>query len=581
MKHLTRWLGLGVVVALLVALIVPVVAQDVEPGQGGIIVEGNFGGDPATMNPILGSSTTDARVTGFLFPAFIGVDPATANFRQNDPAALVTEWSISEDGKVYTFTMRDDWKWTDGTSITSADVLYSWNAITATKADGSPAVDTPLVYLLDIIESVEAPDATTVVITFKNADCTALGSSSLPVVPSHVLPSNLEDLNTADFNLNPTVTGGVFSFGEFLSGEKVSFVANQGFGGAINGQVLPEGFIYKVVPDQTVLVEQFLAGETNVVDGPPVNRRSDVRASGDAGDSQVYSFPGNAWDYLSLNFADPANPRDGQDADGNPIDQGHHPMFADLRVRQAISLAINVDDIVQGAVFGEGTRMPSTMIPASWAFDADLAPITFDPEKAITLLEEAGWVDDDGSADTPRVAKGAMYAADGTPFKFTLYTNEGNSRRGAIGTIVQDQLKQIGIAVDFQAIDFNTLLDIMDSQTYDAFILGWRNGYPDDPDQTQLFATSSDVVGSGSNNASYHNPELDTLMEQARTLPGCDAQARTDLYHQIQAITQNDLPYIPLYAINGMYAARSVVNGFSPYPSQLYWNLETWSVATP
>jgi peptide/nickel transport system substrate-binding protein len=196
-------------------------------------------------------------------------------------------------------------------------------------------------------------------------------------------------------------------------------------------------------------------------------------------------------------------------------------------------------------------------------------------------LEEAGWVDDDNDPATPRVAKGAMYAADGTPFRFTLYTNEGNTRRGAIGTIVQDSLKQIGIEVDFQAIDFNTLLDIMDGQTFDAFILGWRNGYPDDPDGTQLFKSTSDIVGSGSNNSSYNNPEVDALMDQARALPGCDPAARAEIYHQIQKIMQDDVTYVPMFAIDGTYAAQAEVAGFSPYPSQMYWNVETWTVSTP
>jgi ABC-type transport system substrate-binding protein len=102
MKNLIRFLVLGTAIVLVAALIVPAVAQDVTPGEGGIIIEGNFGGDPATFNPILASDTTSTRVTGFLFPAFLGVDPATALFRKEDPAALATDWTISEDGLTYT-----------------------------------------------------------------------------------------------------------------------------------------------------------------------------------------------------------------------------------------------------------------------------------------------------------------------------------------------------------------------------------------------------------------------------------------------------------------------------------------------
>ncbi|HUN07032.1 MAG TPA: ABC transporter substrate-binding protein [Aggregatilineales bacterium] len=570
MNRLFRYGVFATALALIVALVVPLAAQEVTPGEGGIIIEGNFGGDPATFNPLLASDTSSARVAGFMFPAWIGVNPETAVHEPGRPDALVTDWTISEDGLTYTFTLRDDWTWNDGTPMTSADILYSWEAI------ASGVVETSLSYQVDLIDSVTAPDANTIVVTFKAAACTNLTEASYwSPVPSHVLPA-FDELNDADFNLNPTVTGGVFNFGEFRAGEQVSLIANQTYGGAPEG-VLPTGYIYKVVPDQTVLIEQFIAGETNVVDGPAVARRADLLADTNV---QAYQFPGNSWDYLALNYADPANPQNATDDAGNPIDQGHHPIFGDVRVRRAIALGIDVESMIEGAVFGFGTRMPSTTIPASWAFDEDLAPIPFDTEAAAALLDEAGWIDDDNDPSTPRVAQGAMYAADGTPFQFTLYTNEGNSRRGAIGTIVQDQLRQLGIVVDFQAIDFNTLLDIMDAQTFDAFILGWRNGYPDDPDQTSLFTPSGDIVGGGNNNTSYNNPRVTELMEQARTLPGCDPAARAELYHEIQALMQEDLPYVPLFDTEGMYAARTSVGGFSPFPSQLFWNVDRWTVAS-
>jgi len=576
MKKTGKLLLLGVALLLIGALIVPTMAQDKPaPGEGGIIIEGNFGGDPASFSPILGSDTASSRISLFLYPQMVGVDPATALFEKGRPDALAKDWTISEDGLTYTFTLRDDWKWTDGTPITSADVLYTWKAA---QAAAQGIVDSPLSYLVDSIADVQAPDATTVVVTMKNADCTALNNiGALYPVPSHVYPSDLTQLNDSPESLNPSVTGGVFKFGEFRPAEAVSLTANEDYGGAPNA-VMPSGFIYKVVPDQTVLVEQFIAGETNVIDGPAVNRRSDLVKDPNL---NMYSYPGNAWDYLALNQADPSNPQNGTDAEGKIVDQGHHPLFGDQRVREAIAKAINVDEIIQGAVFGEGVRMTSMLIPASWAYNDALPPIGYDPEAAKALLDEAGFVDDDNNPDTPRVAKGAMYAPDGTPFTFVLYTNEGNTRRGAVGTIVQDQLSQVGIKVDFQAIDFNTLLDIMDGQTFDAIILGWRNGYPDDPDMTQLFTPTSDVVGSGSNFTSYYNQEMVDLNAQAKSLPGCDPAERKVLYDKIQEIMQHDLPYIPLFAINGMYGARNNVEGFAPEPSQLYWNVDTWYLRTP
>ncbi|MBL8146789.1 MAG: hypothetical protein JNL34_10430 [Anaerolineae bacterium] len=568
-------LFLVLLVAMVAASVVPALAQD--SGTGGAIIEGNFGGDPAHFNPILTSDTASQRIAGFLFPSFINVNAETAAYSPYDPplaaGGIVQDWSVDDTGTVYTFNLRQGLTWNDGAPITSADVVYTWNAI---KAGSEGIVDTPLSFVVDPtgasgILDVVAVDDYTIQVTFPTAECTALGSVGvLTPVPSHVLPADVAEINDMSEDLNPTVTQGVFDFSALSPSEQVALVANPTYFDAANGVVVPAGYIYKVVPDQNVMVEQFLAGETNVIDGPSIARRADIRAAADAGSAQVYAFPGNAWDYFAMNLADPTNPQNGLDAEGNVIDQGSHPIFGDLAVRQAISKAINVDDIIDAAVLGEGSRMTSFIIPASWAYADDLPPIGFDPEAAAAELDAAGWTLADGAT--------VRTNADGDPLQFTLYTNEGNGRREAVGTLIQDQLSQVGIQVDFQTIDFNTLLDIMDSQTFDAIILGWRNGFPDDPDATQLFTAASDVVGSGSNFTSWNNAEFTDLNLQAKTLPGCDPAERAALYGQMQAVFQNDLPYVPLFAVDGMYAAGANVEGFGPNPSLLYWNVDTWDV---
>ncbi|MBK8028235.1 MAG: hypothetical protein IPK17_01745 [Chloroflexi bacterium] len=578
MKIFRKFLMIGTAVALLGAF-APIAAQ--EGGQGGIIIEGNLSADVATMNPIMSSDTASQRVIGFMFPSFIGADPAAAVLAPAQPNSLAESWEISEDGLTYTFTLRQDMTWSDGTPITSADILYSWEAI---KAGAEGLIDVPGSYIIDPtgatgVLDVQAPDDYTVVVTMASPECTSLSyAASIVPAPSHVLPEDVTTLGDSEFNLAPSVTRGPFTFGEFRPGEQVSLVNDPTYPAVdtVLGYVAPEGFIYRTVPDQTVMVEQFLAGELNVIDGPAVARRQDIRNSS----ATVYSYPGNAWDYLAMNLADPNNPQNAFDEAGNPIDQGNHPIFGDVRVRQAIARAIDIESIIDAAVFNEGERMTSFLIPASWAYADDLAPIPFDPEAAAAMLDEAGWVDADNDPATPRVAQGSMYAEDGAEFVFTLYTNEGNTRREAIGTLIQDQLAQIGVRVDFQTIDFNTLLDIMDSQTFDTIILGWRNGYPDDPDATQLFTPASDVIGSGSNFTSFNNERFTELNAQAKSLPGCDPAERAAIYGEMQQIMQDELPYIWLFATNGMYAANSI-EGFDPYPSQLYWNADAWSVSTP
>jgi peptide/nickel transport system substrate-binding protein len=313
----------------------------------------------------------------------------------------------------------------------------------------------------------------------------------------------------------------------------------------------------------------------NFIEDPPQARRDDIRNSG----AQVFEFPGNSWDYIGLNLADPTNPQNGVDEAGNPIDQGNHPIFGDVRVRRAMQLAINVPEIVEGAVFGEGTQMAAGELPTSWALNTDLAPIPFDQAAATALLDEAGWVLEEGS--DVRVCQGCMYAEEGTPLSFNLQTNEGNARREAIGQIVQDQLSQVGFEVEFEAVDFNSLIEHFQSQEHDAYILGWQNGYPIDPDQTQLFTPQGDVIAAGFNAGSYNNERVNELMRMANNAldtNGCDPEARAAFYREVQEILQEDQPYVFLYVINGMYAAQPSIENFDPRANAEFWQVTGWTI---
>jgi len=585
MNRFGKLMTLVILAAAFALLAVPVLGQG--EGEGGVIIEGTFGGDPATLNPFLSSDTTSQDLVNFMYPGLLGVDPSQALIVPRLETApefqggyLVDSWEVSDDGLVYTFKMREDYTWSDGVPVTTADVAYAWEAIQAAEQGLN---DAQAVFITEFITDVSVIDDYTFTVTFTQPTCTALnyaGSLGSPLAPSHAL-GPVDQLNDDPFNLEPTVFGGVFRFGSLNAGQQTALIANTEYP---DGDVIPSGYILRNTPDQNVLVEQFLAGETNVIREPAVARRAEVRTFGDEGNATVYSYPGSAWDYMAFNLADPNNPQPALDDAGERVDQGVHPIFSDKRVRQAIGYAVDVNALIEAAVFNEGSRMTSYLIPSSWAYNNDLAPRALDLDAAAALLEEAGWVDDDNDPSTPRVAQGAMYAEDGAPLSFTLFTNEGNTRRTAIGTVIQDQLSQIGIQVDFQTIDFNVLVDVLQQQTFDAVILGWRNGYPDDPDATQLFTSAGDIPGSGSNFTSFYNErfeELNAAANDATQTNGCDPDARAEYYYEAQEIMLDEMPYLWLFTQDGMYAAASTVSGFSPYPAQPYWNINTWSVATP
>jgi peptide/nickel transport system substrate-binding protein len=570
MKKLVRLGAVALIVGLVAMSLRPLATNAQEPG-GGLLIEPTFGSGPNTLSPLFCNDTTCTKLVGLMFPLFIGVDAKTQYFAKGVPNGLALDWSASEDGKTYTFKLRTDMNWSDGTPVTADDVLFGYQVIS------NPDAQSPLISGITDITNVEAPDKETVVVTLKTAACTALNQAgTIPVAPKHVLGNiEISKLKDDPFSTAPTVTAGPYKFGEFRASDQTTLIADPTYVDLEEGQINSGGFLQPVVPDQTILVQQYLAGEVNLIDDPAVSRRAELRQDASAGNSKIFDYPSARWDYIALNLADPTDPQSGQDADGKTIEQKPHPIFGDQRVRKALALAIDVDAVIKGAVFGEGTRMASSNIPSSWAFDASIKPIAFDQKAAAELLDAAGWP---LGADGKRAAKGAMYAPDGTPFKFSLLTNQGNTRREAIGVITKDALSQLGIEVEFQAIDFNVLNETVRSQKFDARIGGWQQGFPDDPDNTSIFLPEADIPGSGNNWVSYSNPKVTDLMRQALLVPGCKLEDRAKLYKEIQQIMAEDLPYIWLYTLNGWYGARSDVNGFDPAPNLMYNRIETWKV---
>lgn len=582
MRSLSRLLIVAMLLASVALVAVPAFAQE----DGGIISVATFGASPGTLNPIYCTDTACQGIIRFINVGIFGVDPVNAVIAPNQPGAIVRDWEVSEDNLTYTLSLRDDLTWTDGEVLNADDLLYQWENITT-----NPEANYSLAYYAEEIESVTQIDEFTVEVVMKSPSCDALGTISGAlggrgrVVPSHVFSQyEVSELADIDYSTNPDVTAGAFVFGEFRPSELTTVLSRGEYVDAETGVVLPAGIIQSVLPDQTVLIEEFLSpnGQVNVIESVPPNRVSDIQAAAEAGTHQIYTYPGNTWDYMAFNMADPTNPQSALDADGNRIDQGYHPIFSDKLVRQAISHAVNVDAIIEGAVFGNGSRMAAQLTTSSWAYHPELEPRSYNAEVALELLAEAGWVpNEEGTliCDNCLYAREVDESFNGSPLEFELITNSGNSRREAIGAIIQDELAQIGITVDFQTIEFNTLLDMMDAQTYDTLILGWQAGYPDAPDTMQLFGAASDVPGSGNNFTSFYNEEYFALEQEALNVPGCADADRAPIYHAMQEIMYDEVPYLWLYSIDGLYAARSSVNGFDPHPANLWWNVTEWTVA--
>ena len=159
-----------------------------------------------------------------------------------------------------------------------------------------------------------------------------------------------------------------------------------------------------------------------------------------------------------------------------------------------------------------------------------------------------------------------------------LYAETGEPRLPLMASLIEAQLDRVGFNVFTRGVDPGALMNQMRRQEYDAYLAGWTESYPVNPDQSHLFTHSGDVLEEGFNTGSYYNETVEALMAQARNLPDCDYEARAEIYRQIQVILQEDQPYVWLFAPNTLVAARGSVIGFDPYPNAPFWNVRDWLV---
>ena len=545
--------------------------------EGGILIGTNFGGDPTNMNPLISNNTVELALNEFLFPSLYNIDPETRApmkaGRNDQDNGLALDWSISDDGLVYTFTLRDDVTWNDGAPVTAFDYQFTFDAL-ASGETSSPRTD-----VLQSVESVEAVDATTLVVTLKLASCRVIEElDDFGILPQHIiepmLDGNYAEIDNLEYNKSPDVTAGVFNFGALVPDQQTSLIRNDNHW----MDVSPEGYIIRNVPDQIVGIEQFLAGEVNSVGtagsaSVPAVQMQDFRDRAEAGEFQIYEYVDDGLTFVGFNMADRGNPVNGQDEDGNPIDQGKHQFFGDVRVRQALAQAVNYTDIIEGAAEGEAVQVNSFGTPALWGYDSNIEPWEYNPDAALALLAEAGFVDDDDDPSTPLVAtEDALYAEPGTAFSFELLTNSGNLVREAAGTVIQDQLGQIGIDVDFQTQEFGALVQFLLGQDFDAIMIGFTN-LDQDTDARNVFTPVGDLVGGGFNFVSYRNDRVTELYDEALALPGCSFEGRQALYHEISRILHDELPWWWLFAPFSMYAEANSVQNWMPYAETRYANM--------
>jgi len=401
------------------------------------------------------------------------------------------------------FTLRDGVRWHDGAPFTSADVAFTYRAIMNEKVASPRRSD------FDLVDSVETPDPRTVVVRYKKPFSPALLSWMTAILPEHLLgkldPSKWPEV----YNRKPIGTG-PFKFGEWKTNEFILLKKNPDY---FIGSPWLDSVVFRVLPDPLTLQ---LAFQTRQVDFWNVDPWAVKGLQGDPR-FDLFSAPGNAYNYIGWNL--------------------RRPMFQDLKVRQALAQAVNVPQMIKYILYGHGVQSTGLFTPQMWFFDPSVKPLPYDPEAAKKLLDEAGW----------KPGPDGIRVKDGKRFSFTLMANNGNEVRRDIATLVQDDLKQIGIEVKVEIYEWAVLLKrFVNKGEFDAIVLGWGLGY--DFDQYGIWH-SSQTHPEELNFVGFSDPKVDHLLTDLR-----QEYARPEIIRlaaELQQMIYGQQPYLFLFVPEG------------------------------
>lgn len=513
--------------------------------RGGTLTMGMWEDPGTNLNPYFGFT-----IHYWMAPALqrlIGRDPDG-----NPYPVLATEiptlqnGGVSEDGKTITYNLREGVKWADGEDFTCEDVKFTFEAV----KNPDNQVGSRLGYTS--VETVECPDPLTAVVKYSEFYAPWM-TLPLFVIPEHIL-SQYDSWNDVDWNQYLLGTG-PFYVTENVSGDHVTFEKNPYYWE--EGKPYLDKFIIRYFPSREAGLALLEAGEIDIFFDLT---EADMAPYIDKPGVVIYSAQGNAMERLVLNQSVPTGPNH-----GNP--DYPHPILGDLQVRRAIELAIDKQAIVDDLLYGLAT-VATSEYPRGWAADPTLEPSEHDPEQAMTLLKEAGWIDEDG--DGIRECHGCLYAEEGTKAELSLNTTTLKLRE-LVGSFLVENLGDVGILVHFETRTPTELWGIWEeggNGTQGTFdIQMWTDFTPIDPQDSMYnkyhssqIPLSATECGACWNYERFANEEFDRLMEENAAEP--DMEVRKENFQRIWRIIQEELPVIYLYNRGQISVLNDYVKGY-------------------
>ncbi len=501
-----------------------------EPQPGGTLTMGEYS-EPPTFDPRVSGATTGWRLFYNIFDQLVVQDVETGDFLPG----LATTWEISDDGLVYTFKLKSDVKFHDGTPFNADAIKYTYDSILDPALKSLAAIG-----YLGSYQETNVVDDLTAEIHFSTPYAPFLNNLSHSVL-SPVSPTAAQKFG-ADFGTNPVGTG-PFIFKEWQQQTSMTLVKNPDYNwppGVYKheGPAYVDQLVIKFITEPTTLLGTLENGETDIIDAVPAQEVERLQ-----GDSKFQillpTVPGSP-QVLPMNAVKP------------PTD--------DLKVRQAIIQAVDMETIIDTMWYGTRKAAQGPLSSPTWSYNPVVETMyPYDPDAAGKLLDEAGW----------KMGSGGIREKDGQKLHVVYITTSGSN--GQAGELVQAYLMQAGFEVDLQVLEYAATASLMLAGEHNIARIYFSHT---DPVVLTTLYHSKNIQGTNFNRTMKADPELDKMLDDATS--EMDRDKRKAMYEDIQKYIMDQALIIPLWEETVLWGAGSHVKGLHFQPLGGAWFYDAW-----
>jgi len=471
--------------------------------------------NPSRINPILSTDSVSSEIGSWLFNGL---------FKYDKDGKVVVDLASSYkfiDDVTLEIKLKKNVKWHDGKSFSAHDVLFTYNVI------HNPKIYTPLTSSYKKVLSLTVKDKYTIIIKYKEPFFKALEIWMVGIIPKHIF-ENEKDIMTSVYNKRPIGTG-PYKLKELKISQDITLELNTDYFSKIPKI---EKIHYKFVSDPTTSYYMLKQKQLDMGTLTPIQVDRQLDEEFDK-EFNIYEKQSFGYGYLGFNLK--------------------NKKFEKKAIREAISLAINRQEIIDILFFGHGKICHGPFLPGTFAFNPNTITPLQNIDKSKALLRTLGYNKNN-------------------PFEFEVITNANNPTRINLAQIIQYQLAKVGIKMKIRVMEWQAFLNtVIHPRKFESIIMGWSLALM--PDARSIWHSSSDTNG-GFNFVGYSNKKVDRLIEEGEITVNREKLGM--IYKNIFDEIANDLPYLFLYVPNSITAINKDIKNVTPALIGIMHNQEEW-----